>query len=238
MFKKLVLGLITLGAVPGWATTSYFVGASTESAFDSAVLGGGLTASAIINFSGATGGGTNTVTQSGQTFFGVSGTLSVTGSNRLQENYNGSGTRMDVTPGSNVYALGLHLLTSSGSGVFCFEAPGAGDCGFDVNGGLAVFSSTVNFFGIVSSNPLGEAMAQKLGQNEAVLLWGHGITLTAKSLPEAIHRVIALRANARMQLAATSINPASLVLEVTETAAIANILEYICAKMSSITPIL
>ena len=60
--------------------------------------------------------------------------------------------------------------------------------------------------GIVSSNPLGEAMAQKLGQNEAVLLWGHGITLTAKSLPEAIHRVIALRANARMQLAGTSIS--------------------------------
>jgi HCOMODA/2-hydroxy-3-carboxy-muconic semialdehyde decarboxylase len=59
--------------------------------------------------------------------------------------------------------------------------------------------------GIVSSNPLGESMAQKLGKSEAVLLWGHGITLTARSLPEAIHRSIALRDNARLQLASVSI---------------------------------
>ena len=64
--------------------------------------------------------------------------------------------------------------------------------------------------GIVSSNPLGQSMAEKLGNNEAVLLWGHGISLTAKSLPEAIHRVVALRTNARLQQAAISIgNPAA-----------------------------
>ena len=43
--------------------------------------------------------------------------------------------------------------------------------------------------GIVSNNALGQSMAEKMGNNEAVLLWGHGITLTAKSLPEVIHRV-------------------------------------------------
>jgi len=59
--------------------------------------------------------------------------------------------------------------------------------------------------GIVSSNPLGQAMAEKLGKSEAVLLWGHGITLTARSLPEAIHRSVALRDNARLQLASVSI---------------------------------
>jgi ribulose-5-phosphate 4-epimerase/fuculose-1-phosphate aldolase len=59
--------------------------------------------------------------------------------------------------------------------------------------------------GIVSSNALGQSMAEKLGNNEAVLLWGHGITLTARSLPEAIHRSVALRDNARVQLAAASI---------------------------------
>jgi HCOMODA/2-hydroxy-3-carboxy-muconic semialdehyde decarboxylase len=59
--------------------------------------------------------------------------------------------------------------------------------------------------GIVGSNPLGQSMAEQLGNNEAVLLWGHGITLTAKSLPEAIHRSVALRDNARLQLAAVSI---------------------------------
>ncbi len=64
--------------------------------------------------------------------------------------------------------------------------------------------------GIVSSNPLGQSMTEKLGNNEAVLLWGHGISLTAKSLPEAIHRVVALRTNARLQQAAISIgNPAT-----------------------------
>src|SRR5688572_23060389 len=59
--------------------------------------------------------------------------------------------------------------------------------------------------GIVGSNPLGQSMAEKLGDNEAVLLWGHGITLTAKSLPEAIHRSVALRDNARLQMAAISV---------------------------------
>ena len=59
--------------------------------------------------------------------------------------------------------------------------------------------------GIVGSNPLGQSMAEKLGDNEAVLLWGHGISLTAKSLPEVIHRVVALRDNARVQMASISV---------------------------------
>lgn len=58
---------------------------------------------------------------------------------------------------------------------------------------------------VVANNPLGEAMAKKLGNNEAVLLWGHGIALTGKSLPELIHRIIALRENARLQMAAIDI---------------------------------
>ena len=59
--------------------------------------------------------------------------------------------------------------------------------------------------GIVSTNALGQSMAEKMGNNEAVLLWGHGITLTARSLPEVIHRVVALRSNARLQMASVSI---------------------------------
>lgn len=58
--------------------------------------------------------------------------------------------------------------------------------------------------GIVYDNRLGQSMAETLGTNEAVLLWGHGITLAAKSLPEVIHRVVALRTNARLQQAAVS----------------------------------
>jgi ribulose-5-phosphate 4-epimerase/fuculose-1-phosphate aldolase len=59
--------------------------------------------------------------------------------------------------------------------------------------------------GIVSSNALGQSMAEKMGKSEAVLLWGHGITLTARSLPEVIHRALALRDNARLQMASISI---------------------------------
>ena len=59
--------------------------------------------------------------------------------------------------------------------------------------------------GIVSSNPLAQSMAEKMGNSEAVLLWGHGIALTARSLPEAIHRSVALRDNARSQMASVSI---------------------------------
>jgi HCOMODA/2-hydroxy-3-carboxy-muconic semialdehyde decarboxylase len=58
--------------------------------------------------------------------------------------------------------------------------------------------------GIVGTNALGQSMSEKLGNNEAVLLWGHGISLTAKSLPEVVHRAVALRDNARFQLTAAS----------------------------------
>ena len=63
--------------------------------------------------------------------------------------------------------------------------------------------------GIVSTNALGQSMAETLGNNEAVLLWGHGISLTAKSLPEVVHRAVALRNNARLQMASVSIGGSS-----------------------------
>ena len=73
--------------------------------------------------------------------------------------------------------------------------------------------------GIVGTDALGQSMAETLGDNEAVLLWGHGISLTAKSLPEAIHRVVALRDNARLQMAAISMansaTPAAIVDDAT-----------------------
>jgi ribulose-5-phosphate 4-epimerase/fuculose-1-phosphate aldolase len=73
--------------------------------------------------------------------------------------------------------------------------------------------------GIVSSNPLGQSMAEKLGNNEAVLLWGHGISLTARSLPEVIHRVVALRSNARQQMASVSIGSSAMPEAIVDDAA-------------------
>jgi HCOMODA/2-hydroxy-3-carboxy-muconic semialdehyde decarboxylase len=55
--------------------------------------------------------------------------------------------------------------------------------------------------GIVSTPALGKAMAEKLGREEGVLLWGHGISFTGGSIQEAVTRVAALRDSAQMQQA-------------------------------------
>ncbi len=55
--------------------------------------------------------------------------------------------------------------------------------------------------GIISSPELGQAMTAKMGKNDGVLLWGHGISLGAKSIPAVITRVAELRDSAKMQMA-------------------------------------
>ena len=62
--------------------------------------------------------------------------------------------------------------------------------------------------GIVNTPALGNAMAEKLGKSDAVLLWGHGIAFTASSLPDAVSRVDDLRNNARLQQAVISMGGA------------------------------
>jgi ribulose-5-phosphate 4-epimerase/fuculose-1-phosphate aldolase len=53
--------------------------------------------------------------------------------------------------------------------------------------------------GIISTPELGKAMAAKMGNSGAVLLWGHGIALGAPSIAEAITRAGELRDSARVQ---------------------------------------
>jgi HCOMODA/2-hydroxy-3-carboxy-muconic semialdehyde decarboxylase len=53
--------------------------------------------------------------------------------------------------------------------------------------------------GIVNTPELGQAMAATLAAHEAVLLWGHGIALTAPSLRDVVSRVLDLRDAARLQ---------------------------------------
>lgn len=55
--------------------------------------------------------------------------------------------------------------------------------------------------GIISSPELAQAMTAKMGKNDGVLLWGHGISLGAKSIPAVITRVAELRDSAKMQMA-------------------------------------
>lgn len=152
MVTRILLGMMALVALPVSGATSYFVGAATEGAFDAAVTANLLTPTAGINFAGATGSGTNTVTQSGQTFLFLNGTLTVSGTNRLVENVGGG--RLDVTPGANVYAIGLHLTVTSNS-LFCFETPGSGLCELDNDGNSTLgITTSGSFYGIVSSSPI------------------------------------------------------------------------------------
>jgi HCOMODA/2-hydroxy-3-carboxy-muconic semialdehyde decarboxylase len=55
--------------------------------------------------------------------------------------------------------------------------------------------------GIVNTPALGKAMAETLAREEAVLLWGHGISFTGASIQEAVTRVAALRDSAQVQQA-------------------------------------
>ena len=55
--------------------------------------------------------------------------------------------------------------------------------------------------GIISSAPLAQAMTAKMGKHDGVLLWGHGISLGAKSIPAVITRVAELRDSAKIQMA-------------------------------------
>lgn len=53
--------------------------------------------------------------------------------------------------------------------------------------------------GIVSTPALGRAMAQGLGDREAVLLWGHGVAVTGTSLADVVTRADDLRDTAQLQ---------------------------------------
>ncbi len=55
--------------------------------------------------------------------------------------------------------------------------------------------------GIISNPDLGRAMAQTLGDREAVLLWGHGVAVTGSSISEMVIRADDLRDTARLQQA-------------------------------------
>jgi len=55
---------------------------------------------------------------------------------------------------------------------------------------------------LVSSNPLGVALAAALGTRSAVLMRGHGSTVVGASLEQAVYRAVYTEINAKLQMQA------------------------------------
>jgi HCOMODA/2-hydroxy-3-carboxy-muconic semialdehyde decarboxylase len=58
---------------------------------------------------------------------------------------------------------------------------------------------------LVSSAPLGAALARTLGERSTVLMRGHGSTIVGSSLEQAVYRAIYAEVNARLQLQAIAL---------------------------------
>jgi ribulose-5-phosphate 4-epimerase/fuculose-1-phosphate aldolase len=62
---------------------------------------------------------------------------------------------------------------------------------------------------LIRNGELGAALAKSLGPRFAVLMRGHGATVVAATLPEAVYRGVYLDVNARLQLQAIALGPIS-----------------------------
>ena len=58
---------------------------------------------------------------------------------------------------------------------------------------------------LIRNGELGAALAKALGPKSVVLMRGHGVTVTASTLPDAVYRAIYVDVNARLQLAASEL---------------------------------
>ena len=58
---------------------------------------------------------------------------------------------------------------------------------------------------LISSGPLGEALAAALGSHSTVLMRGHGSTVVGASVEQAVYRAIYAEVNARLQIQATAL---------------------------------
>jgi ribulose-5-phosphate 4-epimerase/fuculose-1-phosphate aldolase len=66
---------------------------------------------------------------------------------------------------------------------------------------------------LIRSRELGAALAKSLGQKSVVLMRGHGVTVTAPNLPEAVYRGVYVDVNARLQLEAIGLGAVNYLTE-------------------------
>lgn len=60
---------------------------------------------------------------------------------------------------------------------------------------------------LITSPPLGESLARSLGDDNVVLMRGHGATITAPTLKQAVYRAVYVEVNARLQADALRLGP-------------------------------
>lgn len=60
---------------------------------------------------------------------------------------------------------------------------------------------------LIRSAPLGESLAHSLGDNNVVLMRGHGATVTGPTLKQAVYRAVYVEVNARLQAEALRLGP-------------------------------
>lgn len=60
---------------------------------------------------------------------------------------------------------------------------------------------------LIRSAPLGESLARSLGDNNVVLMRGHGATVTGPTLKQAVYRAVYVEVNARLQADALRLGP-------------------------------
>jgi len=147
MFKRILPLLLVLTAVPAWAAPTYYVGTAggaQEANFGNDLLTLGLTPGALKYFTGTTPGTSILdVAGTGVNFSSVSG-IGVDGS--LIAISGGTGTQLQISTPSDVYAIGLYITSGLPSTKNWAYGPSGGTVGLS--------NASVIFLGVISETPL------------------------------------------------------------------------------------
>ena len=146
----------TILLVPAKATTTYYTGSTGETSFNTAV--GGLTLmDPALTFSGTPGStGLLNASGTGIDFLGFDSYTFNTPSTFTisSDKLTGTGITGVITidfPSAGVYAFGIHMTETSGSGNWCIDLTPTGPCAYNV---FSTGPSDAQFFGLVSDTPI------------------------------------------------------------------------------------
>ncbi len=114
---------------------------------------------------------------------------------------------LSVVKGARLRAL-FHMAGFIGQGAPVFEIRETAGEGTDL---------------LISSNALGQALAQKLDDANIVLMRGHGSTVVAGGIPLAVYRAVYAELNARYQLQASQLGEIDFLTEAEGQACMGNV---------------